>query len=116
MTHFDYPITIRPLTEQEGSGFLAEVPDLPGCMADGQTVDEAMQDIQDAIQSWIKTAEAAHDPVPKPSIPDNYSGQWRIRVPQHLHASLALQAKKEGVSLNLLAATLLAEGIGRKTI
>lgn len=44
----------------------------------------------------------------------NYSGQWRIRLPKHLHAALALQAKEEGVSLNMLAVALLAEGIGKK--
>jgi hypothetical protein len=34
-THDDYPIIIRPLTAEDGGGYLAEVPDLPGCMRDG---------------------------------------------------------------------------------
>lgn len=114
MNTHDYPITIRPLTVEDGSGYLAEVPDLPGCMADGQTVDEALQEIKSAIQSWVETAKEFGDPIPKPSTAMNYSGQWRVRVPKHLHAALVFQAKEEGVSLNLLTATLLAEGIGKR--
>lgn len=113
-TYDDYPITIRPLSKEDGGGFLAEVPDLPGCVADGATVEEALHAIGDAMKSWINTALEFGDPIPKPSVTANYSGQWRMRVPRHLHAALALQAKEEGVSLNMLAATLLAEGVGKR--
>ena len=113
-THGEYPFTILPLPEGDGGGFLAEVPDLPGCVADGATVEEALHEIEDAINAWIKTAIEFGDPIPKPSISSNFSGQWRMRVPKHLHAALTLQAKEEGVSLNMLAATLLAEGIGKR--
>lgn len=109
-----YPITIRPLSKEEGGGYLAEAPDLPGCIADGETVDEAVHEIESAILSWIKTAKEFGDAIPRPSVASKYSGQWRIRVPKHLHAALARRAKEEGVSLNMLAATLLAEGIGKK--
>ncbi|OGT45803.1 MAG: hypothetical protein A3E82_07200 [Gammaproteobacteria bacterium RIFCSPHIGHO2_12_FULL_38_11] len=114
MNAYDYPITIRPLSEEEGGGYFAEAPDLPGCIADGKTVEDALHDIKSAIKSWIKTSEEFGDPVPRPSLASHYSGQWRIRVPKHLHAALAFRAKEEGVSLNMLAATLLAEGVGKK--
>ncbi len=114
MNTFNYPISIRPLDESEGGGYLAEFPDLPGCMADGNTVEEAAHEAQDALESWIKVAVENGDPVPKPSTQQNYSGQWRIRVPKSLHAALSTRAAQEGVSLNLLAATLLAQGLGRK--
>ncbi len=113
-TSNDYPIVIRPLSVEDGGGYLAEVPDLPGCMADGDTVEEALHDVESAVQSWILTAKEFGDPIPKPSVALNFSGQWRMRVPKHLHAALVLQAKEEGVSLNMLAATLLAEGIGKR--
>lgn len=113
-TDLYYPLNIRPLDAADGGGFLIEVPDLPGCIADGETIEEALTEIESAIESWIKTAKSFGDPIPNPSTAMNYSGQWRIRVPKHLHAALALQAKEEGVSLNMLAATLLAEGIGKK--
>ncbi len=114
MNPYDYPILVRPLTEEEGGGYFAEVPDLLGCYGDGETVEEALHDIKSAIKCWISAAKEFGDPIPEPSVASRYSGQWRIRVPKHLHAALALHAKIEGVSLNMLAATLLAEGVGRK--
>jgi len=114
MSSISYPVILKPLTEEEGGGFLAEIPDLPGCQADGETIEEALHELEDAMTSWIKTAQEFNDPIPEPSTSDKFSGQWRIRVPKSLHASLALRAQQEGVSLNLLAATLLAEGLGKR--
>lgn len=114
MKAYEYPINIRPLSHEDGGGFLAEVPDLPGCFADGESVEEALSEVNSAIESWVKTAKKFGDEIPKPSVAVNFSGQWRMRVPKHLHAALALQAKEEGVSLNMLAATLLAEGLGKR--
>ncbi len=107
-------MTIRPLLEGEGSGYLVEFPDLPGCMADGETVESAIEEAEDALESWLATAREFGDSIPEPSISSRYSGQWRLRIPKSLHADLALRAKAEGVSLNMLAATLLAEGLGKK--
>lgn len=111
MKKFKYPAVIRPLSKEEGGGYLIEFPDLPGCIADGSSIEEALDEAQDALKSWLKTAEEFGDSIPKPSTPSNYSGQWRLRIPKSLHAALALRAKQEGVSLNMFAATLLAEGL-----
>jgi antitoxin HicB len=113
MSKLKYPVTIRPLSKEEGGGYLAEFPDLPGCIADGKTVEEALHEAEDALKAWLSAAKEFGDPIPAPAIATNYSGQWRIRLPKSLHAALALRAKVEGVSLNTLAATLLAQGIGQ---
>lgn len=109
-----YPTIVRELTEDDGGGFLAEVPDLPGCMADGPTAAEALANVELAVEEWKAAALEMGRSVPEPSVIDNYSGKWVQRVPRSLHMKLALEAKREGVSLNALAATLLAEGLGRK--
>ena len=114
MSELQYPVSIRPLTKDEGGGYLAEFPDLPGCMADGETVEETIHEASDALHAWITTAKDFGDLIPESSIATKYSGQWRIRLPKSLHAALALRAKHEGVSLNMLAATLLARGLGQK--
>lgn len=114
MKKLKYSATIRPLSKEEGGGYVIEIPDLPGCMADGETIEEAFEEAERAIESWILTAKEFGDPIPDPAINKRYSGQWRLRVPKSLHAALALRAKLEGVSLNLLAATLLAEGLEHK--
>lgn len=106
-----YPVTIRPLTKEEGGGYLVEFPDLPGCIADGETVEEALNEAESAMKSWIETAKSFGDSIPEPGISTKYSGQWRLRVPKSLHAALTLRAKLEGVSLNTLASVLLAEGL-----
>ena len=108
----DYPFTVRPLSAEEGGGYLAEALDLNGCIADGETPEEATHNIQDAIESWIKTAQELGKEIPTPSRESPYSGKWLIRTPKSLHRKLAEASKREGVSLNTLAVTLLAEGLG----
>ena len=67
---YRYRITLRPLSAVEGGGWLAEVPDLPGCMSDGETPQEAVENIMDAITCWIEAAEEDGRPVPAPATAD----------------------------------------------
>jgi predicted RNase H-like HicB family nuclease len=67
MRRLDYPIVIQPLPEEDGGGFLALAPDLPGCISDGDTPEEALANIRDAIDSWIAEAQALGREVPHPS-------------------------------------------------
>ncbi len=117
MRNLEYPITLRPLAKDEGGGWLAEFPDLPGCMADGATPEETMREAADAARSWIKTAKAHGDPIPTPTHASrsSYSGRWVLRTPKSLHKRLSECAKAEGVSLNALAVTLLAQALGERT-
>jgi predicted RNase H-like HicB family nuclease len=62
----DYAALIEPLPDEEGGGFLATVPDLPGCMSDGETREEAARNIEDAIACWIEEARAIGRAVPVP--------------------------------------------------
>lgn len=112
MKKIEYPFTIRRLTKSEGGGWLVEFPDLPGCFADGDTIEEAVTEAGDALRSWLATAREFKDPIPLPSM--KLSGKWVQRVPRSLHTKLAARAEKEGVSLNTLVVSLIAEGIGRR--
>ena len=67
MTRLTYPIMIEPLPPEDGGGFLARVPDLPGCMSDGTTPAEAVANVQDAIESWIEAAGDLGHAIPRPS-------------------------------------------------
>ncbi len=67
MSRLEYPIMVEPLPKEEGGGFLATAPDLPGCMSDGATPEEAVANIQDAIITWIEAARDLGHAVPKPS-------------------------------------------------
>jgi|SRR5690606_19212141 len=52
----DYPVVIRPLGEEEGGGFIAFFPDLPGCVSDGETPEEALEHVREAYAEWMDTA------------------------------------------------------------
>ncbi|MFQ5954367.1 MAG: toxin-antitoxin system HicB family antitoxin [Kiloniellales bacterium] len=109
-----YPAYVRQMAPDEGFGFVVEVPDLPGCIADGETEQEALENAKAAIEEWIAAAEALGRPTPEPGTHKSYSGKWVQRVPKSLHMKLAAEARREGVSLNSFAMSLLAEGLGKK--
>ncbi len=58
--HLDYPLTIRRLTEEESGGFFIEFRDLPSCMSDGDTIEEAMRNGEDAVKCWLAAAKATN--------------------------------------------------------
>jgi predicted RNase H-like HicB family nuclease len=66
VTIYRYRIALRPLADDEGGGWLAEVPELPGCMSDGDTPQQAVEHVMDAIGCWIEAAEEDGRPVPQP--------------------------------------------------
>lgn len=67
MNDLAYPIVITPLTTDDGGGFAATVPDLPGCMSDGETPEEALVNVRDAIEAWIDMARELGHAIPAPS-------------------------------------------------
>lgn len=107
-----YPFSVRPLAAQEGGGYLIEFPDLPGCISDGETVDEAVSNGMDAKEAWLQVAKEQDRTIPEPG--GQLSGKWVQRVPRSVHARLVERAEREGVSLNTLVVSLIAEGLGRK--
>jgi antitoxin HicB len=109
-----YPFTIRPLSADDGGGYLIEYPDLPGCHSDGETPEEAMVNGRDAARSYLLSCKKHGDPIPKPSSPARSSGQFRVRMPKSLHARLVAQAAREGVSLNTLMVAAAAQMLGQR--
>ncbi len=61
-----YRIVIEALTEEEGGGYLATVPELPGCMSDGETRAEALVNVEDAISVWLHCAQKQGLAIPEP--------------------------------------------------
>ena len=106
----EYAVVVEPLSNEDGGGWLASVPALPGCFGDGETRAEALEDALNAIEEWKDAARALGRDVPGPAA----LGQWRQRVPRSLHDKLRRLAESEGVSLNQLVTSLLAEAVGRR--
>jgi predicted RNase H-like HicB family nuclease len=87
----------------EDEGWIAVAPDLAGCSAFGETQEEALRELQDAIIAWMGAAREAGNQIPEPSNPalrDQLSGKLLVRMPRSLHQQLADQARAENVSLN----------------
>jgi predicted RNase H-like HicB family nuclease len=65
MSRRDYPVTI--FYSEEDGGYIAVAPDLKGCSAFGETPQEAFQELQVAMELWLKVARADSKPIPEPT-------------------------------------------------
>jgi antitoxin HicB len=106
----EYAIMVEPLSKEDGGGWLASIPALPGCMGDGETEAIALADALSAIEEWKDAARQLGRDTPGPAA----LGQWRQRVPRTLHEKLKHLAVIEGVSLNQLVTSVLAEAVGKR--
>jgi predicted RNase H-like HicB family nuclease len=98
-----YHIIVQHITDESGSYYFATVREFDGCMSHGDTYAEAFENIREAMEGWIETKLEGGFPVPQPVDDSRFSGKFVIRIPKTLHARLALEAEKEGVSLNQYA-------------
>lgn len=106
--HLQYPVTLY--SEPEG-GYVAQIKDLPGCLTQGETLDETIVNLNEARELWIETAYEAGDDIPLPSTDDTYSGKLLLRMPKSLHRRLVEAAEPEGVSLNQYIVSLLSASV-----
>lgn len=109
----NYPVT---LYHDPNGGYVAEIKDLPGCITQGETSEEVLEEIEDARVLWIETAYEHGDEIPLPSTETEYSGRTLLRMPRSLHRKLAEGAEREGVSLNQYIVSLLSEANAAKNI
>jgi antitoxin HicB len=107
----DYRITVRPLSKEEGGGYLVEYTEIPGCMSDGQTVEEGIANGREALRDCLEVFKESGRKAPKPGIE---TAQWRQRLPRTLYLKLTEQARSEGVSINSLVTAMIAEAVGSR--
>lgn len=86
-------------------------PDLEGCVAQGDTADEALANLDEAREAWLRVRLEERLPIPEPQ-DEEYSGRYLLRMTPVLHAALARRARRQGVSLSHLIVTVLSEYIG----
>lgn len=103
----NYRIELIP--DKEDGGFAALIPDLPGCISQGDTEEQALKMIEEAKVAWITATLKSGRPVPVPR--DRYSGKLNIRIPKTLHRELTIEAEREGVSLNQEIIVALERGL-----
>ncbi len=98
-----YNYIIQPVTDESGSYFYARVLELDGCQSTGETLEDAYNNLKDAMKGWIETKIENGFTVPLPVGYENFSGKFIVRIPKSLHYRLSVEAKEEGVSLNQYA-------------
>lgn len=99
-SYLDLDYTVE-LKRNSDSTWFAKIAELPGCITEGDTADQALKMIRDAQRAWLKSALADRTPIPEPHPQkENLSGRFLVRVPRSLHDALVAQARRENVSLN----------------
>ena len=101
-----YPMEI--VEDSDEGGFVASYPDLPGCISCGETVEAAAANAQDAKRAWLEAAMEDGIAIREPDSLDDYSGQFKLRIPKSLHRSLAEHSQREGISMNQYCVYLLS--------
>jgi antitoxin HicB len=104
------------IPNSEEGGYLAEVLELPGCISEGETPEEAYRNLQDAMTGWIAASLDTDRPIPDPVGDREYSGHFPLRMSTELHRIAALRAMHEGVSLNQWIAAAIAEKVTKEDL
>lgn len=104
-----YPVTFEAAPE---GGYFVQIEDLPGCYSQGETVEEAMEMIEEARRLWLESAYEDELDIPLPRGEREYSGKFNVRFPKSLHRRLDQMADREGVSLNQFLVSTLSRAVG----
>lgn len=102
----------REVVADSDGVFVASVPELEGCFAEGDTARQALDALDEVLPQWLGIAldSGRELPAPRQLAEDEFSGRFSVRVPRTLHRRLAERAAHEGCSLNQLVTSVLAEG------
>lgn len=107
----NFPYLINILWSDEDQCYIAEVPELEGCITHGPTPATAAKNAQDAIASWIRAAKRLSHPIPEAVAKRQVSGKFNVRLPRELHKALVIKSVREGTSLNHLISSLLSHSV-----
>jgi antitoxin HicB len=97
---------------RESGDYLLTIPTLPGCNAQGSTLEAAFEDLDVSLLEWTEDMTGRGHPIPKPDTPEDFAGTVVVRMPPRLHARLFAEARGQGVSMNQLAVSMLSESLG----
>jgi len=91
---------IEIIEDKNEGGFVLSCPELKGCITCAKTLEQGYKMIEDAKKSWFTACIEDKIPIPEPMRLEDYSGQFKLRIPKSLHKVLAERSKQEGISMN----------------
>jgi antitoxin HicB len=106
------PYTIE-LRKDPEAGWFVRVKELHGCMSQGETAQEAVAMIREAMELWLGVSLEDGLSIPEPRSVEDYSGKFVVRVPRSLHRQLVEAAAGDGVSLNQYINVALAKTVAQ---
>lgn len=112
----EHGYSVKVFWSGEDEAFIAVCPELKNLSAFGATREDALRELDVAIEAALAVYREEGWPIPAPAGSADYSGQFRARLPKNLHRQLAETAEQEGVSLNTLVVDLLGQGVGRRDL
>ncbi|MBQ1888924.1 MAG: type II toxin-antitoxin system HicB family antitoxin [Firmicutes bacterium] len=113
--YLSLPYRIEILPDPDEGGYVVRYPELPGCLSAGETIKEALENAEDAKRVWLEAAIQDGTDIAEPGTSDDYSGQFKLRIPKSLHRALAEHAKAEGTSMNQYCLYLLSKNDSLRT-
>ena len=97
---------------EQDAGFSAEVLEFPGCFSSGDSAEEAMANLEDAMTVWVESQLDQGRRIPEPLSEREYSGRVTFRMPPGTHEEAARLAAVQGVSLNRWLSDAVARSVG----
>ena len=111
----NYPMRLYTVETVEGPEWIAEFVDIFGCVGGGNTAKEALEDALINLEYYLGFAKERGEAIPQPSDYNECNGKIALRIPKSMHRRLVMKADEEGVSLNQLLVSYLAEMLGSKS-
>ena len=102
---------IEVVKDKNNEGYALRCPELRGCITCAETLEKGFDMIEDAKKEWFQACIEDDIPIPEPSNLEEYSGQFKLRLPKSLHKALAERSRQEGISMNQYCLYLLSNSI-----
>ena len=107
---------VEVIEDKLEGGYALSCPELKGCITSADTIVKGFEMIENAKRRWFEACLEDGISIPEPNSIDDYSGQFKIRIPKSLHKTLADRSRQEGISMNQYCLYLLSSGANTATI
>jgi predicted HicB family RNase H-like nuclease len=97
-----YTRLVQEINDESGHYFYGRILELDGCQSNADTLEDLYEGLNEAMEGYLEVKLENKLAIPLPDTSEAYSGRFNVRLPKSLHHRLAVEASKEGISLNQL--------------